>query len=315
MSSNIKLNSNIILNTQKFLHLFFAVSFILFVGCRANEGEQNGDVQDLGDRITTIEGALAGPEAVQYDPDQDVYFVSNFNGEGTAADSNGFITRAQANGTIDSLKFITATENSPLHAPRGMYITGDTLFVADVKGVHAFNKRTGKQIRFMDLTNFEPGFLNDVAVDLNGTVYVTDSVHGRVYRINGPETSIAVDTLEHPPNGIIFDESNNRLILAPWDGGQTFQFFTPDNSTLQTYTSTETGGNFDGIEPLNGSFLVSSQKDSSLYTINSNQKNEIIIKTAPQPADIAIDTRRNRAAVPYISLNRVDIWELSPDNK
>lgn len=297
------------MNTQKFLHLFFVVSLILFAGCGENNGEQN-DVQDLEDRITTIEGELAGPEAVQYDPDQDVYFVSNFNGGGTAADSNGFITRAQPNGTIDSLKFITATENSPLHAPRGMYITGDTLFVADVNGVHAFNKRTGKQIQFMDLTKFEPGFLNDIAVDQNGTVYVTDSVHGRVYQMNGSESSIAVDTLEHPPNGIIFDESNNRLILAPWNEGQTFQLFTPDDNTPQTYTTTETGGNFDGIEPFNESFLVSSQKDSSLHTISSDQQNEIIVKTAPQPADIGIDTKRNRVAVPYISLNRVDIWEL-----
>ena len=29
-----------------------------------------------------------------------------------------------------------------------------------------------------------------------------------------------------------------------------------------------------------------------------------------KPADIAIDTKRNRVAVPYVSLNRVDIIQL-----
>jgi hypothetical protein len=32
-----------------------------------------------------------------------------------------------------------------------------------------------------------------------------------------------------------------------------------------------------------------------------------------RPADIGVDTRRGRVAVPYIALNRVDIWALPRD--
>jgi hypothetical protein len=32
---------------------------------------------------------------------------------------------------------------------------------------------------------------------------------------------------------------------------------------------------------------------------------------AGRPADIGIDTRRQRVAVPYVALNRVDIWSLT----
>jgi hypothetical protein len=36
---------------------------------------------------------------------------------------------------------------------------------------------------------------------------------------------------------------------------------------------------------------------------------------AGAPADIGIDTRRNRVAVPYIDLDRVDIWQLPDDRE
>ena len=37
---------------------------------------------------------------------------------------------------------------------------------------------------------------------------------------------------------------------------------------------------------------------------------ELTRTTTGAPADIAVDTKRNRVAVPYISLDRVDIWQL-----
>ena len=94
--------------------------------------------QDSTHRVVTISG-LSGPEAVRYDPDQDVYFISNFNGE-PAGDANGFITRARADGTIDSLRFMVGTSASPMHGPRGMFLTADTLWVADADGVHHFHR-------------------------------------------------------------------------------------------------------------------------------------------------------------------------------
>ena len=288
---------------------------IIIAGCGSDQGQQTGDaapdsLQQVSDRLTVIEEGLAGPEAIRYDPDQNVYFISNFNGAGGEADSNGFIAKALHDGTIDSLKFMTGTEEAPLHAPRGMYISGDSLFVADLEGVHVFNKRTGEQLMFADFMDFEPGFLNDVAVGPDGAVYITDTGQGRVYQMSGSDLSIAIDSLEDPANGITLDEDNNQLILAPWGGGQTFRAFTPDNMTPQDFITVNSGGNFDGIEPHSGSFLVSSQQDSSIYIIGENGESEAIIKTAPAPADIAVDIKRNRVAVPYIDLNRVDIWEI-----
>src|SRR5699024_1310317 len=189
-------------------------------------------------------------------------------------------------------------------------ITGDTLYVADLNGLHGFNTQTGEQLSYIDLTSFEPGFLNDVAAATNGDIYVTDTGQSRIYKISGDSASIATDSLEDPPNGITRDPKSGRLLIAPWDGSQVFRSFAADNITLQAFITTSTGGNFDGIEPYNNSFIVASQSDSSLYLISPDQHSKQLITTAPKPADIAIDTKRNRVAVPYISLNRVDIWEI-----
>ncbi len=292
---------------------------LIFTSCSSDTEQQEEDattsLQEVDDRITVIDQGLAGPEAVRYDPDQDVYFVSNFNGSSSEADSNGYIAKARPDGSIDSLKFMTGTEEAPLHSPRGMYITGDTLYVADLKGVHGFNKQTGEQVAFNDFTDFEPGFLNDVAVDTNGVIYVTDTGQARVYQIKGSNISIVADSLTDPPNGITLGENNDQLVIAPWNGGQVFRSFSPADSTLQDFITVESGGNFDGIEPYNGSFLVSSQNDSSLYLISDNQESKALIKTGPEPADIALDTKRDQVAIPYIELDRVDIWQLKTEEQ
>jgi len=264
-------------------------------------------VQDSTDIVTTIEG-FQGPEAVRYDPDQDHYFVSNFNGPGVERDANGFISKVSPEGSIDVLRFMVGTENNPMHAPRGMYITGDTLWAADADGIHGFNRMTGDQIAFIDFTSFEPGFLNDVVQGADGALYVTDTGNSAVYKIENGTPSAVVDSLPYPPNGITID-SGDRLILAPWDGGLTFYNLTDEDPGYTDYINAENGGNFDGIEFVNGRMLAASQIDSSLHVLREGE-DHIAIHVPGRPADIGLDTKRRQVAVPYIDLNRIDIWQL-----
>lgn len=262
------------------------------------------NVQDTSDVVASATG-LSGPESVRYDPEQDVYFVANFNGSGGARDANGFISKVGSDGTIQELKFMTGTAEAPMHAPRGMYITGDTLWAADADGVHGFNRNSGNHVAFVDLSSFEPGFLNDVVEGPDGALYVTDTGQSRLYKIEDSEPTIVQDSLPHAPNGITIDEAGQRLLLCPWNGARTFYGWNPATSTLEEVKQLTSGGDFDGIEIVNGSWVVSSQVDSTIK-VNS----QTIIRTPGDPADIGIDTQRMRVAVPYIALNRVDIWAL-----
>lgn len=290
---------------------------LLFAACGGG-GEDGGapeteeitwsSEQGPEDRVAEISG-FRGPESVRYDPELDVYFVSNFNGDGGARDGNGFVSRVTPGGEIDSLRFMTGTEQAPLHAPRGMYITGDTLWVADVDGVHGFHRRSGEQLRFTDLTRFEPGFLNDIAAGPDGVLYVTDTGESRLYRVSGDSVRIAVqDSLLGPPNGITWDRDGARFVLAPWGGTQTVRAWSPGGAEL-TEVGTSAGGNFDGVEIVDGRVLLASQADSSLRVLTDGESRRVV-RVPGRPADIGVDTRRRRVAVPYIALDRVDVWRL-----
>lgn len=263
-------------------------------------------VQDSTDRVTSVTG-FSGPEAVRYDPTQDVFFVSNFNGD-ASGDANGFISKVASDGTVDSLRFMTGTEMYPLHGPRGMYITGDTLWVADADGVHGFNKSTGQHVAFLDFTSFDPGFLNDIVEGENGNLYVTDSGKSTVYVVEDGSPRVLLENLPVPPNGITIDENQN-LILAPWEGTSKFLVLSDDGSGYEEYIDAQNGGNFDGIEFVDGRMVVASQEDNSIYVFYENS-DHVAIQTPGDPADIGVDTQRNRVVVPYIALNRVDIWKL-----
>ena len=113
-------------------------------------------------------GGMNVPESVKYDADLDVFFVSNINGNPSQKDGNGFIAIVRADSTgvvrmlVESGKPAAGGKAITLDAPKGMAIVGDTLWVADIDAVRAFNKRTGAPIATVDLRPMKAEFLNDV---------------------------------------------------------------------------------------------------------------------------------------------------------
>jgi hypothetical protein len=291
-----------------FLALFLVSSYLLGCGQPQNRVELNlGSLQDSTNISYTIIG-LDGPEAVRYDPGQKIYFISNFTGGGTDQDSSGFITKADVEGNILDLKFMVGTENAPLHAPRGMFIVKQTLWAADVLGLHGFNKNTGQQTDFIDFSNFDIGFLNDISADAKGILYVTDTGTSKIFKVENDSVSLFIDNLPHPPNGITYNPNSNNFVLAPWGGDQTFYEF--DSSGKLKEFATLKGGYFDGIEFIGTDLFSASQSDSTIRVFRP-MREKVTIKTSGRPADIGINTHQYHIAVPYIALDKVDIWDLS----
>src|SRR4051812_35864588 len=102
--------------------------------------------------IAIVHDGLASAEAVTFDSARDVYFVSNINGDPGIKDGNGFISRINADGVVDSLHFIQGGRNGvALNAPMGSRVQGDTLWVLDVDVLRGFDARTGALFKAIDL--------------------------------------------------------------------------------------------------------------------------------------------------------------------
>ena len=292
------------------------VAAVILTACtKSNSGDARSDslasAQPDSARPIASAGGFTQPEAVRYDPDQDVYFVSNFGtGDAQAKDNNGFISRMSPDGKTEQLQFVAGGKAGvTLHAPRGMFIVGDTLWVADEDAVRAFNRRTGAPLATADFSAYKLGFLNDVAGGTDGE-YVTDTGTNTIYRIAGGRVTVALNNNAlGGPNGITWDSANRRFIVVPYGGDSVIQAWTPGTKTLSV-VGKSTSNKFDGVEVLpGGSVLVSSQGDSALHLFTGGTGRRII-RVGGAPADIAIDTKRNRVAVPFVDRSIVEIWPL-----
>jgi len=272
-------------------------------------------------KVLTVEGFLT-PESVLHDTVQDIYFVSNINGSPTAKDNNGFISRVKPDGAVENLKFIEGGRTGiTLNAPKGLALAGDTLWVADIDAVRAFNAKTGAPIDSVSLSKLGAVFLNDVVVVPTGALYVTDTgirfddvgnvLHpgpDRVFRI-GPDRAVTVavrgDTLGRP-NGIALDAAGKRFVIVEF-GGRSVLAWKPGDKAPSVIAKGP--GGFDGVEIVGGRILVSSWSDSTVSSYETGQEVKLITGVL-SPADIGYDAKRNRVLIPIFTGNRVEIWQL-----
>jgi sugar lactone lactonase YvrE len=272
-------------------------------------------------KVTTIAGFLA-PESVLHDTTQDIYFVSNVNGNPTAKDNNGFISRVRPDGAIENLKFIEGGHNGvTLHAPKGLALQGDTLWVADIDVVRGFDARTGAPRDSVSFATLGAVFLNDIAIAQTGALYITDTgikfddvgnvLHpgpDRVFRI-GPDRKVTVavrgDTLGRP-NGIALDPVGKRFVIVEF-GGRSVLAWKPEDKAPSVIA--KGAGGFDGVVIAGGKILVSSWADSTVSSYETGQEVKLITGI-PGPADIGYDAKRNRVLIPVFPANRVEIWQL-----
>jgi sugar lactone lactonase YvrE len=275
-----------------------------------------GAKSDAGPRMATKTGEvrdLQTPESARWDYDQNVWFVSNINGDPFRKDNNGFIARVTADGKVDSLKFIAGGRGgATLNAPKGMAITGDTLWVADIDVVRVFNKRTGATAGSVRVPGAK--FLNDITAGPDGTIYITDSGLGpkfshpgpdRIYLIKAGKASIALESKDlAAPNGIAFMEE--ALLVVPFMG-TTLVAWGPGEKTPRPIGTGP--GQHDGIEILDDNrLLVTSWADSSLFIVEDGKSTRVAYPV-PSPADIGYDGK-SRVAVPLFMENRLEFWEL-----
>jgi sugar lactone lactonase YvrE len=311
--------------------LALIVMIALGTACGPDEKQDADDAaraRDDSARLLSTTSGFRTPESVRYDADLDVFFVSNIDGNPSVQDNNGFISRVRADSTASVSVFVRGGQDRvTLNAPKGMAIVGDTLWVADIDVLRGFNKRTGRRVAMIELRGFGANFLNDVTVDGDGALYVTDtgirfdergamspSGTGRVFQIVAtPRRRRAVtelargDTLARP-NGITWDPRDGKLIIVPF-GGRELQAWRPGDTAPTVIGSGP--GQYDGVEVLSdGRVLVSSWADSAVHVLQDDRTLTPLVTGVSAPADFGIDTKRGVLALPRFTEGVVQFWKI-----
>jgi sugar lactone lactonase YvrE len=263
---------------------------------------------------------LQGPESARYDRDLDVWFVSNVNGAPTGKDNDGYISRLRPDGTPYNVKFIEGGKKGiTLNAPKGLAISGDTLWVADIDFARAFNKRTGAAIANVTIRG-RVKFLNGAAVGPDGAIYMTDTgiIFGakgemshpgpdQVLRITRGAASVALTSPKlEAPNGIAWDRKENRFVIVSFAGNGIYGWKPGDKDVKSLGTGP---GQQDGVVVLpDGRILATSWADSSLFVLDNGKTRKVATGIA-SPADIDFDEKDSRVAVPQLMVDKVQFWE------
>ncbi|MGI5195711.1 SMP-30/gluconolactonase/LRE family protein [Streptomyces sp. CA-288835] len=179
------------------------------------------------------------PEGVAWDPRRKAFLVGS--------SAQGTISVVKADGSVTPLVAPFAQVSVlgiAVDAPRGRIVAAYTdyffrqLGVVDpslppVSGVGVFDLATGAVQHLVDLSAGQPEpRANDVTVDRDGTIYVTDtgvdtvsvvSRDGKVLQVISDDRFVTADT---GPNGIVHHPAG-YLLMGKYDGGRLFRIDRP----------------------------------------------------------------------------------------
>ena len=237
-----------------------------------------------------------------------MYLVSNINGKPADVDGNGYITVVKPEGGAAGQKWLAGGSGDvKLDAPKGMAISGDTLYVADITVVRRFDAKSGKQQD--DIKVPDAQFLNDVAGDGAGGAFVSDTAGDAIYHVTKDgAVSPLIKTKElGGPNGVALGDKGSIWVVTS-DSGEVYS--VDASGTKGTGEKLRTG-HLDGIVLLEGGdMLISSHEGKCVYRGKPGGKWEEIATDVESPADIGYDSKRKRLLIPQLRLNKLIVKQL-----
>ncbi len=220
-------------------------------------------------------------------------FVSNVNGSPLKKDGNGYISKLSFRGKMIKKKFITG-----LNAPKGMAVYNNALFVTDIDRVYAFNADTGEKLTVFYVKGAK--FLNDIAVNKNGTLFVTDMYTHKIHKIKNGIVSTYITRIKYP-NGIV-TRYPGELFVVQFKGGKLYKI--DRQGRINVVARGIHSGDGLGFGPKNRYIYASSWKKGVIYKINvSTGEKRVIYSGLKTPADIFVDNTFKRILIPLMKKN------------
>ncbi len=268
-----------------------------------------------------IKEDIARPESAYFT--NGFIYISNQDGPGMKKDSSGWINKLSEDGVLVQSHWVDG-----LNAPKGLGSWKNMLFTADIDRLVVIDLKTGKISRKINI----PGsiLLNDIVVDKNGDIYISDTMQSAIYKISNagsenPVIELWAKNLNQAPNGLFIYKKD--LYVAGWGTEIGEGFKTKELGKLYSIglknkkitELTEGLGNLDGIVRLeDGRWIFTASWQNALYSFNPKSKTtQLLYKSDDKngisynPGDIGILKKRNILMIPNAAANQVSFVNLN----
>jgi sugar lactone lactonase YvrE len=243
---------------------------------------------------------LSYPETVLYDKDRDVLYISNLYSDGTQ-----FISRVNLDGEIENREWIKG-----LIRPTGMAIHKDKLFVVERANLVEIDLLSGQIVKKHAAPS--PGFLNDIAMDSEGNIYISDGRSGKILKFSNGQFSTWKSGEELiQVNGLHY--SNGKLYVG-FSSDASLRSIDLSSGEIRTLAKLDPGAVVDGIETdEKGNILVSDYNGKIFSVSPEGQKTLLLDLTAPKHycANFAYIPEKNLLIIPTLVDNRIIAFKRS----
>jgi hypothetical protein len=244
-----------------------------------------------------ISQTYSGPESVEYDQANSRWLVGNTS-------SHQILARA-TNGTLSVLA------TGLVSGPYGIEIVGDVVYCCSGASIKGYSLSNGTNVFNL---NIGGSFLNGLTHDNSGNLYVTDFSAKKILKVNiaAQTFSTIASNLVQTPNGIVFDEANNRCVFVNWGSNAPIKAIDLTTNAVTTLVTT-TLSNCDGIsKDSSGNYLVSNWGLQSVVRFANNFVGAptTVATGLSSPADIFVNTS-NVLAIPNSGNNTVTFVDLN----
>ncbi len=262
---------------------------------------------------SNADNAYDAPDQVVWHAPSKTWFVSNLGGGiSLDKDSFGWITQTDQKGNIIHPFWIGKEEG--MHAPSGMTITDDYLYVCDREGVHEIDIAKREIIKFYPLEGGE--FINDIVRSSNGDLYISDFFGNKIYKIPAAtgkaEVWLETEKLQ-APDGLYMEK--DKLIVASWgvlskpgtfETSKLGDLLSVDLKTKKITTLIKEVGNLEGITRAGKYYYITDWAAGKLLKVNI-KKGKVIdfISGLSHPTDPDFAAELNVLAFPQHGTNQV----------
>lgn len=228
-------------------------------------------------------------------------YVSNINGEPTQKNGAGYISKLSQDGEIIDQEWI-----SGINAPKGMGVFGNKLYVTDIDQLVVINVDEAK---ILDRYNAENAvFLNDIAVDSKGRIFISDMQQNEIYIFENGELK---SWLKGDPlisvNGLYVD----RNFLMAGVENKVLKI-NIESKNITTYL--ENTGPIDGLEAYGDGRFIFSDWIGHIYIASPGKEKILLInasKDGINAADIWFVQETKILYVPTFLDNRVVAYQVN----